>query len=92
PSLDDPIDAPPAAAVPFDLAGEWRENGQRIVVLEGAGSTFLLCGSRCGVRDAVLPGGELAAGYRLKKLGNEGAVIVTRDGTDVELSPPVPTP
>ncbi|VWD61725.1 hypothetical protein BLA50215_07448 [Burkholderia lata] len=91
PSLDDPIDAPPVAAPPFAIAGEWRENDQRIVVLEGAGRTFLLCESRCGVRDAVLPGGEIAEGYRLKKLGEQGAVTVTRDSTDIELSPLVPT-
>ncbi len=92
PALDDPIDAapPPAAAPPFEIAGEWRENHQRIVVLEGAGRTFLLCESRCGVRDAVLPGGEIAEGYRLKKLGEQGTVIVARDSTEVELSPPVP--
>ncbi|PCE26462.1 hypothetical protein [Burkholderia ubonensis] len=94
PSLDTPIDAPPVAAVPFDIVGEWRQSdprNQRIVVLEGMGRTFLLCGSRCGVRDAVLPGDEIAEGYRLKKLGEQGTVIVTRDSTDVELSPPVPT-
>ncbi|MGU3781972.1 hypothetical protein [Burkholderia metallica] len=89
PPLDAPIDAPPAAPMPFEVAGEWRENGQRIVVLEGMGRTFLLCGARCGVRDAVLPGGEIAAGYRLKKLGEQGAAIVARDGTEVELSLPV---
>ncbi|VWD41289.1 hypothetical protein BLA39750_05398 [Burkholderia lata] len=92
PPLDTPIDVPPVASAPFDIAGEWRENGHRIVVLEGAGKTFLLCESRCGVRDAVQPGGEIAEGYRLKKLGKQGAVIVTRGSTDVELSPPVPTP
>ncbi|MFP3501932.1 hypothetical protein [Burkholderia sp. SIMBA_062] len=92
PSLDDPIDGPPVAPPPpFEIAGEWRENGRRIVVLEGVGRKFLLCEARCGVRDAVLPGGEIAEGYRLKKLGEEGAVTVTRDSTDVELSPPVPT-
>ncbi|KAB0637484.1 hypothetical protein WT67_28550 [Burkholderia stagnalis] len=90
PSLDEPIDAPPVAAPPFDIAGEWRENDQRIVVLEGAGRTFLLCESRCGVRDAVLPGGEIAEGYRLKKLGEQGTVIVARGSTEVELLPPVP--
>ncbi|MGU7779879.1 hypothetical protein [Burkholderia sp. PU8-34] len=92
PPLDTPIDAPPVASAPFDIAGEWRENGHRIVVLESAGKTFLLCDSRCDVRGAVRPGGEIAEGYRLKKLGKQGAVIVTRGGTDVELSPPVPTP
>ncbi|WP_252996834.1 hypothetical protein [Burkholderia sola] len=90
PSLDTPIDAPPAAAVPFEIAGEWRESGQRIVVLEGIGKTFLLCGSRCDVRDAVRPGDEIAEGYRLKKLGEQGTVIVTRGSADVELSLPVP--
>lgn len=91
PSLDTPIDAAPAAAVPFEIAGEWRESGQRIVVLEGVGKTFLLCGSRCDVRDAVRPGDEIAEGYRLKKLGEQGTVIETRGSTDVELSLPVPT-
>ncbi|EMN1932185.1 hypothetical protein RVV18_006692 [Burkholderia ambifaria] len=91
PSLDEPIDAQPVAEPLFAIAGEWRENDQRIVVLEGAGRTFLLCASRCGVRDAVLPGGEIAEGYRLKKLGEQGAVTVTRDSTDIELSPLVPT-
>ncbi|WP_175689621.1 hypothetical protein [Burkholderia anthina] len=88
PPLDAPIDARPAALVPFDVAGEWRQNGRRIVVLEGMGRTFLLCDARCDVRDAVLPGGEIAEGYRLKKLGEQGAVIVARDSTDIELSLP----
>jgi hypothetical protein len=89
PALDAPIDAPPAAPVPFEIIGEWRENGRRVVALEGMGRTVLLCDARCGVRDAVLPGGEIADGYRLKKLGGQGAVIVARDSTDVELSLPV---
>lgn len=90
PALADPIDAAPVPVVPFDIAGEWREQGQRIVVLDGGGKTFLLCGRRCDVRDAVLPGGEIADGYRLKALRDTGPVVVTRGGADVELSPPSP--
>ncbi|WP_232490520.1 hypothetical protein [Burkholderia ubonensis] len=92
PALDAPIDARPVEPMPFDIAGEWRENGKRIVVLEGGGRTFLLCESRCGVRDAVLPGGELADGYRLKTLGAQGPVIVSRGGTDHELVVPAANP
>ncbi|WP_244137275.1 hypothetical protein [Burkholderia pyrrocinia] len=95
PALADPIDAAPAPSAPpapFEIAGEWREQGQRIVVLDGGGRTFLLCGRRCGVRDAVLPGAEIADGYRLKALRETGPVVMTRDGADVELSPPSPTP
>ncbi|KVV39086.1 hypothetical protein WK81_23225 [Burkholderia ubonensis] len=92
PALDAPIDARPIEPLPFDIAGEWRENGKRIVVLEGGGRTFLLCESRCGVRDAVLPGGELADGYRLKTLGAQGPVIVSRGGTDHELVVPAANP
>ncbi|WP_232459607.1 hypothetical protein [Burkholderia ubonensis] len=92
PALDAPIDARPVEPMPFDIAGEWRENGKRIVVLEGGGRTFLLCESRCGVRDAVLPGGEVADGYRLKTLGAQGPVIVSRDSTDHELIVPAANP
>ncbi|MCA8275638.1 hypothetical protein LGN17_24465 [Burkholderia sp. AU30280] len=98
PALADPIDTAPAPSepsepsAPFEIAGEWREQGQRIVVLDGGGRTFLLCGRRCGVRDAVLPGAEIADGYRLKTLRETGPVVMTRDGADVELSPPSPTP
>ncbi|KVD24486.1 hypothetical protein [Burkholderia ubonensis] len=92
PALDAPIDARPVEPMPFDIAGEWRENGKRIVVLEGGGRTFLLCESRCGVRDAVLPGGEVADGYRLKTLGAQGPVIVSRGGTDHELIVPAANP
>ncbi|WP_321790387.1 hypothetical protein [Burkholderia pyrrocinia] len=95
PALADPIDATPvptAPPMPFEIAGEWREQGQRIVVLDGGGRTFLLCGRRCGVRDAVLPGTEIADGYRLKTLRETGPVVVTRDGADVDLSPPSPAP
>ncbi|RAQ16566.1 hypothetical protein DPR02_02285 [Burkholderia cepacia] len=91
PALSDPIDAAAAPSMPFEIAGEWRTQGQRIVVLEGDGKTFLLCGRRCGVRDAVLPGGEIADGYRLKTLGETGPVVMTRNGSDIELSPPSPT-
>ncbi|HDR9756170.1 TPA: hypothetical protein ACK3Q6_005680 [Burkholderia cepacia] len=91
PALSDPIDAAAAPPMPFEIAGEWRTQGQRIVVLEGDGKTFLLCGRRCGVRDAVLPGGEIADGYRLKTLGETGPVVMTRNGSDIELSPPSPT-
>ncbi len=92
PALDAPIDARPVEPMPFDIAGEWRENGKRIVVLEGGGRTFLLCESRCGVRDAVLPGGEVADGYRLKTLGAQGPVIVSRGSTDHELIVPAANP
>ncbi|NTX42715.1 hypothetical protein HT749_04775 [Burkholderia cepacia] len=91
PALSDPIDTAAAPSMPFEIAGEWRTQGQRIVVLEGDGKTFLLCGRRCGVRDAVLPGGEIADGYRLKTLGETGPVVMTRNGSDIELSPPSPT-
>ncbi|MDN7859173.1 hypothetical protein [Burkholderia cepacia] len=91
PALSDPIDAAAAPSMPFEIAGEWRTQGQRIVVLERDGKTFLLCGRRCGVRDAVLPGGEIADGYRLKTLGETGPVVMTRNGSDIELSPPSPT-
>ncbi|WP_244138303.1 hypothetical protein [Burkholderia stabilis] len=90
PELADPIDVAPVQPMPFEIAGEWREQGQRIVVLDGGGRTFLLCGRRCGVRDAVLPGGEIIDGYRLKTLRDTGPVVMTRDGTDVELLPPSP--
>ncbi|KVS23980.1 hypothetical protein LGN07_06490 [Burkholderia cepacia] len=91
PALSDPIDAAAAPSMPFEIAGEWRTQGQRIVVLERDGKTFLLCGRRCGIRDAVLPGGEIADGYRLKTLGETGPVVMTRNGSDIELSPPSPT-
>lgn len=54
-------------------------------MLERGGRTFLLCAQACPVRDAVLPGGEIADGYRLKRLG-EAAVIASGNGPDIELS------
>ncbi|WP_414449000.1 hypothetical protein AB4851_06940 [Burkholderia sp. 22PA0099] len=95
PDLADPIDvasAPQQQVMPFSVAGEWRAPGQRIVVLEGGGKTFLLCGHGCGVPDAVLPGGEIADGYLLKALDDTGPVVMIRDGVKVELAPASPTP
>ncbi|WP_414440262.1 hypothetical protein [Burkholderia sp. 22PA0106] len=95
PDLAAPIDvasAPRQQVMPFSVAGEWREPGQRIVVLEGGGRTFLLCGRGCGVRDAVLPGGEIADGYRLEALDDTGPIVMIRDGVEVELAPAPPIP
>lgn len=78
-----------AAPPPFRLTGEWRDaDGLRVVVLEGAPELRLLCERRCDVRGAVQPGGEIAPGYRLKRLAAAAALIVSDDGAEFTLPAP----
>ncbi|MDR3386741.1 MAG: hypothetical protein P4L92_06775 [Rudaea sp.] len=92
PALDAPIEPERTVQAPFEVTGEWRENSRRVVVLEGMQQVFLLCEASCDVRDAVLPGREIANGYRLKSLGPKGAVIVAEDKTEFELLAPGQNP
>lgn len=86
--------APPVAAAersqaiasqPFEIVGEWREQGSHIFVLAGTDRTFILCDSACRVRGAIHPGEEIANGYRLKNLSGAGATIVAEDGRSSDL-------
>ncbi|KAF1029353.1 MAG: hypothetical protein GAK40_00528 [Burkholderia plantarii] len=95
PSLADATEATEAAAAlalparaPFEVTGEWRERGHRIVVLDGMGRTFVLCATRCGVSGAIGPGGEIASGFRFATLRGERMVIAADDGTVFELAVP----
>lgn len=73
------------ASQPFEIVGEWREQGAHIFVLAGTGRTFILCDSACGVRGAIHPGEEIADGYRLKSLSGAGVTIVAEDGRSNDL-------
>jgi hypothetical protein len=80
-SFGGPTDpAADAAPLPFRLSGEWREDGKRILVLDGAPGLRLLCERRCTLRDALQPGGEIAPGYRFDSVGPDGVLIRTDDG------------
>ncbi len=81
--------APPAAApLPFRLSGEWRDNGRRIFVLDGAPGLRLLCERGCALRDAVRPGEEIAPGYRFDAVRPDGVLIRTDDGATHTLPMP----
>lgn len=68
----------------FTSIGEWREAGQRIVVLQSADRIYLLC-QRCALSSALRPGGELDAGYRLKTLESRRAVLSSPGGQEVSV-------
>ncbi|MFY3138350.1 hypothetical protein ACOTFF_14055 [Achromobacter xylosoxidans] len=79
-------ESPPAvASPPFEIVGEWREQGTHIFVLDGAGRTFILCDSACTIRGTIHPGEEIAEGYRLKSLSGTGVTIVAEDGRSLDL-------
>jgi hypothetical protein len=81
--------APPAAApLPFRLSGEWRDNGRRIFVLDGAPGLRLLCEQRCALRDALRPGDEIVPGYRFEAVRPAGVLIRTEDGATHTLPMP----
>ncbi|AXK61786.1 hypothetical protein [Burkholderia sp. IDO3] len=76
-----PADIPQTKpAMPFDVSGEWREPDRHVIVLEGMGRMFLLCGRCGGLRDAVRPGQALAGGYRVKSIDDADVVLAGPDG------------
>jgi len=92
PDLDDAIPGPPAAdavmaaaTIPFHAVGEWVEGGQRIVVVENEGQTYLIC-QRCDVSEAIRPGGALAKDYRLRALEAERVVLLDPQGRTLNVS------
>ncbi|KVM70791.1 hypothetical protein WJ59_09640 [Burkholderia gladioli] len=82
-------DSPPESMnVPFELAGEWRENGRRILVLDGMGQSFVLCATRCEVPGAILPGETITGAYRFGAVHRGKVVIHADDDTVFELTAP----
>lgn len=78
-----------AVAAPlFARVGEWREAGQRIVVLRSEDRLYLLC-RRCAAPSALRPGGAPRDGYRLKSLEPDRAVLLAPDGQEVSVDLPV---
>ncbi|MBN3004692.1 hypothetical protein JW897_13180 [Chromobacterium alkanivorans] len=73
-----PLEAAPA---PFSAVGEWRQDGQRVVVLEGLGRSFLLCVG-CRMPRALQPGAKLAGQYTFKALEAERALLLDADGRE----------
>ena len=48
PALATPLPVPmPEAAEPFTALGEWRQQGQRVLVLQGQSDSYLLCAASC---------------------------------------------
>lgn len=77
-----------AVAAPlFARVGEWREAGQRIVVLRSEDRLYLLC-QRCAAPSALRPGGAPRDGYRLKSLEPGRAVLLAPDGQEVSVDLP----
>lgn len=72
---------------PFELLGELRDSNTSIFVVGAFGSdeTYIVCGKGCKVSGAILPGQELAGGYRVKKISPAGLQIVAQDGVAYEL-------
>jgi len=92
PGLDDPIPGPSAAdrmaaqtTIPFHAVGEWVEGGQRVIVVENGGQTYLLC-QRCELSEAIRPGGTVAKNYRLRALETERAVLLDPQGQTLNVS------
>ncbi|MDN7748648.1 hypothetical protein [Burkholderia gladioli] len=82
-------DSPPESMdAPFELAGEWRENGRRILVLDGMGQSFVLCATRCEVPGAILPGETITGAYRFGAVHRGKVVIHADDDTVFELTAP----
>ncbi|AYQ92100.1 hypothetical protein EDD84_33185 [Burkholderia gladioli] len=82
-------DSPPESMdAPFELAGEWRESGRRILVLDGMGQSFVLCATRCEVPGAILPGEAITGAYRFGAVHRGKVVIHADDDTVFELTAP----
>lgn len=82
-------DSPPESMdAPFELAGEWRENGRRILVLDGMGQSFVLCATRCEVPGAILLGEAITGAYRFGAVHRGKVVIHADDDTVFELTAP----
>ncbi|NIF63032.1 hypothetical protein F3J11_10010 [Burkholderia sp. Cy-647] len=79
---------PESMDAPFELAGEWRENGRRILVLDGMGQSFVLCATRCEVPGAILPGETITGAYRFGAVHRGKVVIHADDDTVFELTAP----
>ena len=78
-----------AVAAPlFARVGEWREAGQRIVVLRSEDRLYLLC-RRCAAPSRAAAGGAARDGYRLKSLEPDRAVLLAPDGQEVSVDLPV---
>lgn len=79
PRLD--VAAPPAEpSVPFDVAGEWYEDGRHVIVLNSNDRVVLLC-RHCDVPDAVHPGQALPGmpQYRVGRI-ERGRVVLHGPG------------
>lgn len=80
-----PPPPPPPPPPPFELVGQWADETGRVIVLEGAGQTYLLCEASCSARDAIVPGQRIAPGYRFKAIKKQALTIVADDGKVLEL-------
>ncbi|WP_141111373.1 hypothetical protein [Chromobacterium haemolyticum] len=76
-----PSAPPEAAPAPFSVVGEWRQDGQRVLVLEGQGRSFLLC-SGCRMPKALQPGARLAEQYTFKALEAERVLLLDTEGRE----------
>lgn len=87
PELAAPLPAAPiqAAPAPFSAVGEWRQDGLRVVVLEGLGRSFLLCAG-CRMPKALQPGAKLAGQYTFKALEAERALLLDADGREYSIA------
>lgn len=83
PALAAPLPPPPleAAPPPFSAVGEWRQDGQRVVVLEGRARSYLLCVG-CKTPNALQPGARLTEQYTFKALEAERALLLDAEGRE----------
>ncbi|OQS37978.1 hypothetical protein [Chromobacterium haemolyticum] len=83
PELAAPLPEAPseAAPAPFSAVGEWRQDGQRVVVLEGLGRSFLLCAG-CRMPKALQPGAKLAEQYTFKAVEAERVLLLDTEGRE----------
>jgi hypothetical protein len=80
------MDPPPPQEVPLPFASvaAWRDSKREAFAVEGLGQVFVFCG-RCRVPGAVHPGETIADGYRLEKLDEVHATLLTPDGQERSL-------
>lgn len=75
-----PVPMPEAAPEPFTALGEWRQQGQRVLVLQGQSDSYLLCAA-CKLPKALRPGAKLEH-YLFKALERDRVVLLDAEGRE----------
>jgi hypothetical protein len=76
---------PQDVPMPFVSVAQWKDSKRQAFAVEGLGQIFVFCG-KCHVPGAVHPGEAIAGGYRLEKLDETHATLLTPDGQERALT------